>query len=41
VRTAGVPIRIFAEDRRPADALWFVECYLDYARGPLFAALDG
>jgi len=30
VKTAGVPIRIFAEDRRPADALWFVECYTSY-----------
>ncbi len=30
VKTAGAPIRIFAEDRRPADALWFVECYTSY-----------
>jgi len=30
VKTAGVPIRIFSEDRRPADALWFVECYTSY-----------
>ena len=30
VKTAGVPIRIFAEDRRPADVLWFVECYTSY-----------
>lgn len=30
VKTAGVPIRILAEDRRPADALWFVECYTSY-----------
>jgi Fe-S oxidoreductase len=30
VRSAGVPIRIFAEDSRPADVLWFVECYTSY-----------
>ena len=30
VKTASVPIRIFSEDRRPADALWFVECYTSY-----------
>jgi len=30
VKTAGVPIRILAEDRRPADVLWFVECYTSY-----------
>ena len=30
VKTSGVPIRIFAEDRRPADVLWFVECYTSY-----------
>ena len=30
VKTAGVPIRVFAEDRRPADVLWFVECYTSY-----------
>jgi len=30
VKTAGVPIRIFSEDRRPADVLWFVECYTSY-----------
>lgn len=30
VKTAGVPIRIFSEDRRPADTLWFVECYTSY-----------
>jgi len=34
VKTAPVPIRIFAEDRRPADVLWFVECYTSfYPRG--------
>jgi len=30
VKTAGVPIRILAEDPRPADVLWFVECYTSY-----------
>ena len=30
VKTAGVPVRIFAEDPRPADVLWFVECYTSY-----------
>jgi len=30
VKTAGVPVRIFAEDPRPADVLWFVECYNAY-----------
>jgi len=30
VKSAGVPIRIFAEDRKPADVLWFVECYTSY-----------
>jgi Fe-S oxidoreductase len=30
VKTAGVPIRILAEDPRPADVLWFVECYASY-----------
>ena len=29
-KTAGVPIRIFSEDPRPADVLWFVECYFSY-----------
>ena len=34
VKTAGVPVRIFAEDPRPAEVLWFVECYSSYyARG--------
>lgn len=34
VKSAGVPIRIFAEDPRPADVLWFVECYTAfYPRG--------
>jgi len=26
VKTAAVPVRILAEDPRPADVLWFVEC---------------
>jgi len=30
VKTAGVPIRILGEDPRPADVLWFVECYASY-----------
>ncbi|MBI4277538.1 MAG: (Fe-S)-binding protein [Armatimonadetes bacterium] len=30
VKTAGVPVRIFAEDPRPADVLWFVECHTSY-----------
>jgi len=30
VKTAGVPVRIFSEDPRPADVLWFVECYYSY-----------
>jgi Fe-S oxidoreductase len=30
VKTADVPIRIMAEDPRPADVLWFVECYASY-----------
>jgi Fe-S oxidoreductase len=30
VKTAGVPIRILSEDPRPADVLWFVECYNSY-----------
>jgi dimethylglycine catabolism B len=30
VKTAGVPIRILAEDRSPAENLWFVECYTSY-----------
>jgi len=30
VKTAGVPIRILSEDRKPADTLWFVECYTSY-----------
>jgi Fe-S oxidoreductase len=29
-KTAGVPIRIFHDDPRPADVLWFVECYSSY-----------
>ena len=30
VKTAGVPIRILAEDPRPVDVLWFVECQNSY-----------
>jgi Fe-S oxidoreductase len=34
VKGAGIPIRVFSEDKRPADVLWFVECYNSYyARG--------
>jgi Fe-S oxidoreductase len=34
VKTAGVPIRILAEDPRPVDVLWFLECYTAfYPRG--------
>ncbi len=34
VPTAGVPIRILQTDPRPADVLWFVECYTSfYPRG--------
>ena len=34
VKTAEVPIRIFSEDPRPTDVLWFVECYNSfYPRG--------
>ena len=34
VKTCPVPVRIFAEDSRPADVLWFVECYTSfYPRG--------
>ncbi|MFB3826712.1 MAG: (Fe-S)-binding protein [Bryobacteraceae bacterium] len=29
-KTAAAPVRIFAEDRRPADVLWFVECQNSY-----------
>jgi len=29
-KSAGVPVRIFAEDPRPADVLWFVESDLAY-----------
>jgi Fe-S oxidoreductase len=29
-RTAGVPVRILQEDPRPADVLWYVECYTSY-----------
>jgi heterodisulfide reductase subunit C len=29
-KTAGVPVRIFAEDPRPADILWYVESDLAY-----------
>jgi Fe-S oxidoreductase len=30
VKSAGVPVRIFLEDPRPADVLWQVECYNSY-----------
>jgi Fe-S oxidoreductase len=49
VKTAGVPIRILEQDPRPADVLWFVECYSSfYPRGQeksralarIFTALD-
>jgi Fe-S oxidoreductase len=30
VKTAGVPIRILAQDPGPVDILWFVECYTSY-----------
>jgi Fe-S oxidoreductase len=30
VKTCPVPVRIFSEDPRPADVLWFVECYTSY-----------
>ena len=30
VATAGVPIRILKQDPRPAEVLWFVECYPSY-----------
>jgi len=30
VKTASVPIRILAEDPRPVDVLWFVECYTSF-----------
>jgi len=30
VKTAPVPVRIFTEDPRPADVLWFVECQNSY-----------
>jgi Fe-S oxidoreductase len=34
VKTSPAPIRIFGEDARPADVLWFVECYASfYPRG--------
>jgi Fe-S oxidoreductase len=28
--TASAPVRVFAADPRPAEALWFVECYTAY-----------
>lgn len=28
--TAGVPVRVLAQDPRPVDVLWFVECYTSY-----------
>jgi Fe-S oxidoreductase len=34
VKTSPVPVRILGEDPRPAEALWFVECYTAfYPRG--------
>ena len=30
MKTAGVPIRVFHDDPRPADVLWLVECYNTY-----------
>ncbi len=30
VKTTDVPIRILSEDPKPADVLWFVECYTSY-----------
>ncbi len=30
VKTAGVPIRVFSQNPKPADVLWFVECYTSY-----------
>jgi Fe-S oxidoreductase len=30
VKTAQVPIRILAQDPRPVDVLWFIECYTAY-----------
>jgi Fe-S oxidoreductase len=30
VRTVDVPVRILARDPKPADVLWFVECYTSY-----------
>ncbi len=30
VKTAGVPVPIMADIRRPVDVLWFVECYSSY-----------
>jgi Fe-S oxidoreductase len=46
--TAGVPVRVLAQDPRPVDVLWYVECYTAYhprgqdncrATAKLFAAL--
>jgi len=37
-KSAGVPVRILSEDPRPADVLWFVECYSSYyPRGQMCA----
>jgi Fe-S oxidoreductase len=30
VKSAAVPVRILAEDPRPVEVLWFVECYSSY-----------
>jgi len=49
IKTADAPVRIFAQDSRPADVLWFVECYTSYhprghdnarATAKMFHALD-
>ncbi len=38
VKTAGVPVPILSEIRRPVDVLWFVECYSSfYPRGQVTA----
>lgn len=38
VKTAGVPVPVMGEIRRPVDVLWFVECYSSfYPRGQVTA----
>jgi dimethylglycine catabolism B len=38
VKTAGVPVPVMGEIRRPVEVLWFVECYSSfYARGQVTA----